>query len=122
MRTLLRTATLLAMLVLGAVSLAEAQVSFDLHIGPPPPPRVVHVQPVRPGEVTTGSMAIGIPSGITTSGGTATGRGRRTRVRVGTHPDTHETSFAWATGTAIVAGTTTTDTTTSTSRLLKNAA
>jgi len=49
MRTLLRTTTLLGMLMFGAVSLAEAQVSFNVHIGAPPPPRVVHVVPARPG-------------------------------------------------------------------------
>jgi hypothetical protein len=49
MRHLLKTATLLAFLVLGSASIADAQVSFGIRIGPPPPSRVLRVHPARPG-------------------------------------------------------------------------
>lgn len=45
----LRRMALLAAVLLTGVSVANAQVSFGIRIGPPPPPRVVHVHPVRPG-------------------------------------------------------------------------
>ena len=48
MKTLTRIALLAATLLTG-VSVANAQVSFGIRIGPPPPPRVVHVHPGRPG-------------------------------------------------------------------------
>ena len=48
MRHLIRT-TLIAALLLGGGTYAGAQVSFGIRIGPPPPPRVVHVRPVQPG-------------------------------------------------------------------------
>ena len=48
MRNLLKTTTLLAFLVLGAASVADAQISFGVRIGPPPAPRVLHVRPPRP--------------------------------------------------------------------------
>jgi WXXGXW repeat (2 copies) len=41
--------TFLAALFLGAASSANAQVSIGIRIGAPPPPRVVRVQPARPG-------------------------------------------------------------------------
>ena len=49
MRNLLKTTALLAFLVLGASSVADAQVSFGIQIGPPPPPRAYSVYPARPG-------------------------------------------------------------------------
>jgi len=49
MRNLLKTTALLAFLVLGSASIADAQVSFGIRIGPPPPPRVLRVHPARPG-------------------------------------------------------------------------
>ena len=49
MRNLLRTTTLLAFLALGGASVADAQVSFGIQIGPPPPPRVFRAYPPRPG-------------------------------------------------------------------------
>ncbi|MBZ5699800.1 MAG: hypothetical protein LAN18_14770 [Acidobacteriia bacterium] len=41
--------TLLAAILLAAGSAFGAQVSIGIRIGPPPPPRVVHVLPARPG-------------------------------------------------------------------------
>lgn len=40
---------LIAALLLATGSIAGAQVSLGIRIGAPPPPRVVHVQPARPG-------------------------------------------------------------------------
>src|SRR5579864_2166718 len=40
---------LLGLLFLAALSICSAQVSIGIRIGPPPPPRVVRVQPARPG-------------------------------------------------------------------------
>jgi len=40
---------LLLALVFGAATLMNAQVSFGIRIGPPPPPRVVRVRPIAPG-------------------------------------------------------------------------
>jgi hypothetical protein len=48
MRNLLKTTTLLAVLMVGAASAAEAQVSFGVRIGPPPPPRVLRFRPPPP--------------------------------------------------------------------------
>jgi hypothetical protein len=48
MKTFIQT-TLLATILLIGGSAFGAQVSFGIRIGPPPPPRVVRVQPVRPG-------------------------------------------------------------------------
>ena len=49
LRTTLRTTALLAFIVIGAASIADAQVSFNISIGPPPPPPVVRVyHPPRP--------------------------------------------------------------------------
>src|ERR1700731_1514420 len=48
MKSLLRT-TLLSAMLLAGVSIASAQVSIGVRIGAPPPPRVVRVQPARPG-------------------------------------------------------------------------
>ena len=45
----LAKAVLLAVISLGAVAAANAQVSIGISIGAPPPPRVVRVQPARPG-------------------------------------------------------------------------
>ena len=42
-------AVLLAAMMLATVSVAGAQVSLGITIGAPPRPRVVHVQPARPG-------------------------------------------------------------------------
>ena len=42
-------ATLLAAMLLAGVSVCGAQVSVGIRIGPPPPPRVAHVLPARPG-------------------------------------------------------------------------
>ena len=47
MRNYLRTSLLAAMLLVSAS--AFAQVSFGIRIGPPPRPRVVRIQPPRPG-------------------------------------------------------------------------
>jgi hypothetical protein len=48
MKPFVRMALLAAMLM-STASIAGAQVSFGIRIGPPPRPRVVHVQPARPG-------------------------------------------------------------------------
>lgn len=40
---------LIAAMMLATGATAGAQVSFGITIGAPPPPRVVHVRPVRPG-------------------------------------------------------------------------
>ena len=48
MKTFLVTAVL-ATIILGAVSAANAQVSIGIRIGAPPPPRVVRVRPAQPG-------------------------------------------------------------------------
>ena len=42
-------AILLAAIFLGCMSVAQAQISVGIRIGPPPRPRVVHVVPPRPG-------------------------------------------------------------------------
>jgi hypothetical protein len=47
MRACARTTILLTLMLLGAGSMASAQIS--IRIGPPPRPRVVRVQPARPG-------------------------------------------------------------------------
>src|SRR5664279_347502 len=47
MRTFVKTATLLGLMLLAGASTASAQIT--VRIGPPPPPRVVRVQPARPG-------------------------------------------------------------------------
>jgi len=39
----------LTLMFLAGVSICSAQVSVGIRIGPPPPPRVVRVHPVRPG-------------------------------------------------------------------------
>ena len=44
-----KNALLMGVLVLGVASVADAQVSIGIRIGPPPAPRVVHVTPARPG-------------------------------------------------------------------------
>jgi len=49
MRRFFQTTALTALMLLALVSTAGAQVSIGVHIGPPPPPRVVAVVPVRPG-------------------------------------------------------------------------
>ncbi len=49
MRIFARTTILLALMLLAVGSVAGAQVSFGIRIGPPPPPRVMRVQPRRPG-------------------------------------------------------------------------
>src|SRR5215470_12675800 len=49
MRRLVQTTALTTLMLLTLVSTARAQVSIGIRIGPPPPPRVVHVVPVRPG-------------------------------------------------------------------------
>lgn len=48
MKNFIRT-TLIAAMLLASVSVAHAQFSIGIRIGPPPPPRVVHVLPGRPG-------------------------------------------------------------------------
>jgi hypothetical protein len=45
----LKMSTLFLLMLLTTVRKSDAQVSFDLRIGPPPPPRVLRVQPHRPG-------------------------------------------------------------------------
>ena len=40
---------LLAAILLAAVSATDAQISVGIRLGPPPPPRVVHVLPQQPG-------------------------------------------------------------------------
>ncbi len=49
MRQLAATALLLFVMSVGFGSEANAQVTFNIRIGPPPAPRVVHVVPTRPG-------------------------------------------------------------------------
>jgi hypothetical protein len=49
MRRFFQTTALTTLMLLALVSTAGAQVSFGIRIGPPPPPRVVRVVPVRPG-------------------------------------------------------------------------
>jgi hypothetical protein len=52
MKNLMRTALIAVMLAAGAsvgASVANAQVSFGIRIGPPPAPRVIRVHPPRPG-------------------------------------------------------------------------
>ena len=49
MRSWIRTTVLAALLLAGGTSVASAQVSLGIRIGPPPPPRVVRVLPPRPG-------------------------------------------------------------------------
>jgi hypothetical protein len=41
--------TLLGLMLLAGLSICSAQVSIGVRIGPPPAPRVVRVQPPRPG-------------------------------------------------------------------------
>ena len=48
MRTFMTTTAVLAALLLTS-SAGAAQVSIGIRIGPPPPPRVLRVQPARPG-------------------------------------------------------------------------
>ena len=48
MRSWIRTAMLAALLLAGGSSIAGAQVSLGIRIGPPPPPRVIRVLPPRP--------------------------------------------------------------------------
>jgi len=48
-RNLVRTTLLLAGMLLAGASASHAQVSLGIRIGPPPQPRVVHVQPRSPG-------------------------------------------------------------------------
>jgi len=51
MKSLIRVAFVAAFLLIsGSVVWAEPQVSIGIHIGPPPPPRVVYVAPVPPPE------------------------------------------------------------------------
>jgi hypothetical protein len=48
-KSFVRTTLLFSALILVGVSGARAQVSLGIRIGAPPPPRVVHAQPPRPG-------------------------------------------------------------------------
>ena len=48
MRNIIRTTLLAAMLLAGGAAFG-AQISIGIRIGPPPPPRVVHILPKRPG-------------------------------------------------------------------------
>ena len=41
--------TFLGLMLLAGLSICSAQVSIGVRIGPPPPPRVIRVQPARPG-------------------------------------------------------------------------
>ena len=41
--------TFLGLMILAGLSICSAQVSIGVRIGPPPPPRVIRVQPPRPG-------------------------------------------------------------------------
>lgn len=43
------TIFLLAAMLLAGASLSYGQISFGIRIGPPPPPRVLHVRPRSPG-------------------------------------------------------------------------
>jgi len=49
MRSFARTTILLALMLVAVGSAVSAQVSFGIRIGPPPAPRVIRVQPPRPG-------------------------------------------------------------------------
>jgi hypothetical protein len=49
MRGFARTTMLFALMLLGLGSVVGAQVSVGINIGPPPRPRVLRVQPPRPG-------------------------------------------------------------------------
>ena len=49
MRNFASTTALLALMLLAMGSGVDAQVSIGIRIGPPPAPRVVRVQPPRPG-------------------------------------------------------------------------
>ena len=49
MRSLATTTIWLVLMLVGVESRVDAQVSIGIRIGPPPAPRVVRVQPLRPG-------------------------------------------------------------------------
>jgi hypothetical protein len=49
MRSLAKTTILLVLMLVGVESRVDAQVSIGIRIGPPPAPRVVRVQPPKPG-------------------------------------------------------------------------
>ncbi len=49
MKTLFRTMLLAVLLIGGASMVSAAQISLGIRIGPPPAPRVIHVQPAQPG-------------------------------------------------------------------------
>src|SRR6266487_4232392 len=66
-------------LLLGSVSTANAQITFDLRFGQPPPsPRAYPMCRRSPGRTTSGLKGTGIRRDRTMSGTTATGRGHRT--------------------------------------------
>src|SRR4051812_6543331 len=50
MRRLARFTTVSLVLLLLGVGSSDAQVRFGIRIGSPPPPRVIHVHPRRPGQ------------------------------------------------------------------------
>ena len=41
--------TFLGLMLLAGLSICSAQIGIGIRIGPPPPPRVIRVQPARPG-------------------------------------------------------------------------
>jgi hypothetical protein len=83
MRNLLKTTALLAFLVLGASSVADAQVSFGIQIGPPPPPRA-YIACIRRGRRRLcGWMGTGRRGATIIVGITATGRGRHIAALAG---------------------------------------
>ena len=69
-------AALAAAFLLTTQSIAGAQVSFGIRIGPPPPAFVIHAVPGQPVPAYAGINGTGIRSEITTGGTTATGLGR----------------------------------------------
>jgi YXWGXW repeat-containing protein len=48
MRNVAKTTILVSLLLLGAGTAVDAQVSIGIRIGPPPAPRVLRIQPPRP--------------------------------------------------------------------------
>src|SRR6516162_3162826 len=112
-------ATLLLAMLLGAASVAHAQISVGIVIAPPPPPRAVVVVPAMPAPDHVWVEGYWYPVGITISGMRATGlkhpmKGltglRHATMEKGIMPGIgKETAAVWntiTTGTRNMAGTT----------------